>query len=82
VAISDTLLTAYTNAVQQYDDAQAAYVANGDRPDFTIDGVAVQWPEYELFLLDKIDRAQQRYIRALEIETITNPFEVQTDLGS
>lgn len=81
MAISDTLLTAYTNAVAQYAAAQAAYVANGDRPDFSIDGVSVNWPEYELFLLEKIDRMQERYLKALEIDAITDPFEVQSDLG-
>ena len=52
-ATSD-LATALANAITEFATYQAAYASNGYRPNFSINGVSINWPEYEKHMIDKI----------------------------
>jgi len=68
VAVKSTLLTAYENAVAELAAARAAYSTNGERPNFSLDGVSVDWPTYERHLIDQAERLLALYLAGAQME--------------
>lgn len=64
MAAPDTLKAAYENAVNQLAAARAAYLTDGDRPNFSLDGVSVNWPAYEAFLIEQVQDLLEAWLKA------------------
>jgi hypothetical protein len=69
------LKSVWETAVDRWSQAQALALSEGDKPNFTLEGVGVSWPEYEAHLIDNIAQAKKQYMEALELSTAVDQFE-------
>ena len=81
MAVADTLVTALESATTQFAAYQALYVTNGYLPNFSVDGVSINWPEYEASMLEKIAKLQAMLDTQLNLDAKMEPFEIQSDMG-
>jgi hypothetical protein len=70
-----TLKAVWETAVARWAQAQALTLSDGDRPNFSIDGVSVDWPQYEEHLLKLIADAQKAYADAVALAVTVDAFD-------